>query len=167
MDHSTQARRPDHVLINKMKQISQLVNFTIPVDHRGKIKEIEQIPGPFERVEEVLEHESDSDTNHRALGTVLKNIEKRLSELEFRGRIETTRIKALPRYLNTLKSPGELRKLAVTETSVKTTSYNWWENIPKSQKIGSCINKRKLTYHLVDFAVSANHREKVKIARQR
>ena len=46
-----------------------------------------------------------------ALGTIPKGLEKRLEEFEIRRRIETSNhiVK---------KSPGDLRRLAVTQTSV-------------------------------------------------
>ena len=58
------------------------------------------------------------------LGTFLKGLEKRLGKLERRGRIETIKTTAL-------KSPEELRKLAVTRNSVINHQSNY-DNLPNS-----------------------------------
>ena len=50
------------------------------------------------------------------VGTVPKGLEKGLESLEIRGRIDTIQNTAL---LHTQKSPGDLRRLAVTQTPVK------------------------------------------------
>ena len=64
-------------------------------------------------------------------GTLLKNLESKLRELEIKGRIETIQTIAL------LKStwiysrvPRDLRRLAVTETSVKEYKLKLVEKIP-------------------------------------
>ena len=65
-----------------------------------------------------------------ALGIIPKDFEERLEELEIRRRIEDTHITALLSLLllkriiilNTGKSPGDLRRLAVTQPPVKDNS---------------------------------------------
>ena len=55
-----------------------------------------------------------------AFGTVTKGLLKRLEDLEFGGRVETIQTTAL--LINgkiTEKSPGDLRRLAITQTPVK------------------------------------------------
>ena len=52
-----------------------------------------------------------------ALGTVTKGSLKGLEDLEIRGLVET--IQTIEIYQNTEKSPGDLRRLAVIQTSVK------------------------------------------------
>ena len=53
-------------------------------------------------------------------GTVSKGLEKRLEELEIKGRIETIQTKALLRFGgNTQKSLRDLRRFGVTQTPVK------------------------------------------------
>ena len=42
-DHLISARRPDLVLIKKKERISCFVDFDIPEDHRGKMKECKKI----------------------------------------------------------------------------------------------------------------------------
>ena len=51
-----------------------------------------------------------------AFGTVTKGLLKGLEDLEVSGRVETIQTTAL---LNTEKSPGDLRRLAVTQTPVE------------------------------------------------
>ena len=69
------------------------MDFTIPVDHRVKIKgrkKTKQIPGSFHRAENTVEHEIDSDTIVvGALGMAPKRL-KTLGELEIRERMKTT-----------------------------------------------------------------------------
>ena len=55
-----------------------------------------------------------------ALGAVTKGLLKGLEDLEIRGREETIQTTALLRTAeNTEKSPGDLRRLAVTQSPVK------------------------------------------------
>ena len=49
------------------------------------------------------------------LGTVTKGLLKGLEDFEIRGRVETI----IENGQNTEKSPGDLRRLAITQTSVK------------------------------------------------
>ena len=51
-----------------------------------------------------------------SLGTVPKNMEKNLKELKIRGRIETIQTTVLQK---SARIPGDLRRLAVTQTPVK------------------------------------------------
>ena len=53
-----------------------------------------------------------------ALGTVLEDLEKRLGDQEMRGRIDTIQTTALIGK-NTEKSPGDMRKFAITQTTVE------------------------------------------------
>ena len=41
-DHLIPARRPDLIIINKKKRICKIINFTVPADHRIKLKESEK-----------------------------------------------------------------------------------------------------------------------------
>ena len=38
-DHLISARRPDLIIINKMKRTCKIVNFAVPADHKIKLKE--------------------------------------------------------------------------------------------------------------------------------
>ena len=60
----------------------------------------------------------------RAFGTVPKNLEKRLCEIEIGGRIETIQTTAVLKSAKIHKNPVNLRRL-VTQNSVKNTSLNW------------------------------------------
>ena len=52
-----------------------------------------------------------------ALGMVHKGLERGLKQLEIRGRIETIQTTAL---LKLVRNPGDPKRLAVTQTPVKT-----------------------------------------------
>ena len=41
-DHLISARRPDLIVINKKKRTCKIVDFTVPADHRIKLKESEK-----------------------------------------------------------------------------------------------------------------------------
>ena len=41
-DHLISARRPDLIIINNKKRTCKIVNFTVPADHRIKLKECEK-----------------------------------------------------------------------------------------------------------------------------
>ena len=41
-DHLISARRPDLIMINKMKRTHKIVDFAVPADHRIKLKECEK-----------------------------------------------------------------------------------------------------------------------------
>ena len=111
-DHLITARRPDLVLINKKKRTCHIVDFAVPADHRVKLKEIEKKDKYLD-----LTRELKKLWNMRvkvvpivigALGTVPKGLEKSLSELEIKGRIETIQTTAL------LKSARIIRRVLET-----------------------------------------------------
>ena len=98
------------------------VNFAVLADHKVKIKENEKIAKNLDLAKEqkqTLELEVDGNTN-----TIwwpwngLKGFGKNLEELEVRGRNKTSHT-TVEISQNTQKSPGELRKLAVTQTPGK------------------------------------------------
>ena len=106
-DHSIPAKRPDLVLINKKKRSCPLVDFAVPADHRVKLKENEKIDKYLD-----LARELKKLWNMRmkgipivvgALGTVPINLEKRLEDLEIRGRIETIQTTALQQSARILR----------------------------------------------------------------
>ena len=59
-----------------------------------------------------------------ALDTVTKGLVKRLEDLEIRGIVETLQTSIVEISQNTAKSPGDLRRLAVTQIPVKDQSAN-------------------------------------------
>ena len=67
------ARRPDLVIVNKKKRTCQIMNFTVLVDHRVKIKENgkkRQVLWPCLRTKKAIEYESD---NIIAIGALAVN----------------------------------------------------------------------------------------------
>ena len=62
-----------------------------------------------------------------APGTVTKGLLKRREDLEIRGRVDTIYI--IENGQNTEKSPGDLRRLTVTQTSQR-----WCEKLSRSKK---------------------------------
>ena len=42
MDHQISARQPDHIITNKKETTCRIVNFTVPADHKVKLKECEK-----------------------------------------------------------------------------------------------------------------------------
>ena len=57
--------------------------------------------------------------NNNNNNIVTKGLLKRLEDLEVGGRVETIQTTALLRTARILRSPGDLRRLAVTQTPVK------------------------------------------------
>ena len=69
-----------------------------------------------------MEHKSDFDTNCKSvvLGTVTNVLVQRLEDLEIRRRIRDHPDYSIIKISqNTEKSPGDIRRLAFTQTSVK------------------------------------------------
>ena len=98
-DHLIPARRPDLVLINKKKRTCHIVDFAVPADHRVKLKEIEKKDKCLDLAKELKKLWNMMvkfvPIVIGALGTVPKGLEKNLSELEIKGRIETIQTTAL------------------------------------------------------------------------
>ena len=60
-----------------------------------------------------------------ALGTTLKNLERKLDELKTNGIIETISTTAVLKSVRTLRrSPEDLKRLAVTQTQVEILDLN-------------------------------------------
>ena len=99
-------------MINKKEKICHLVDFAVPADHRVKLKEIEKKDKYLD-----LARELKKQWNMRvkvvsivigALGTIPKGLEKSLSKLRIKGRIETIQTTAL------LKSARIIRRVLET-----------------------------------------------------
>ena len=68
-----------------------------------------------------------------AFGTVTKGLLKGLEDLENGGRVETIQTTAL---LNTKKGPGDLRRLAVSQTPVKNHQLTlMWKTLMSKKKM--------------------------------
>ena len=126
-DHLILARRPDLIIINKKMRTCKIVDFAVPADHRINLKECEKKDKYLD-----LPREQKKLWNMQvtiipivigAFGTVTKGLLKGLEDLEFGGRVETI----VENCQNTKKIPGDLRRLAVTQTSVK--NYRWCEKL--------------------------------------
>ena len=120
MDHLIPARRPNLIIINqKKKRFGKIVDFAVPADHRINLKESEKKDKYLD-----LDRKLKKLWNMKvtivpivigALGTVTKGLLKGLEDLEVGGRVETIEKTAF----NPETSPGDLRRLAVTQTPVK------------------------------------------------
>ena len=117
-DHLIPARRPDLIIINKRKRICKIVDFAVPADHRINVKESEKKDKYLDLARELKKLWNMKVTIVPivigALGTVTKGLLKGLEDLEVSRRVETIQTTALLRT-----SPGDLRRLAVTQTPVK------------------------------------------------
>ena len=123
-DHLIPARRPDLIIINKRKRICKIVDFAVPADHRINLKESEKKDKYLDLARELKKLCNMKVTIVPivigALGTVTKGLLKGLEDL---GSWRTGR--DYPNYSiavdgqNTATSPGDLRRLAVTQTPVK------------------------------------------------
>ena len=124
-DHLISARRPDLIIINnnKKKRTCKTVNIAVPTDHRMKLKEREKdkyLDLAWE-LKKTVKHESDFYTisnwcswySHRRIGTGTGGLGNKRTSGEH------------PNYSNVEisqkieKSPGDLKRFAVTPTSVK------------------------------------------------
>ena len=124
MDYLISARRPDLVIINKKMSTCRIVDFAVPADHRVKLKESKKKDKYLDlaRGLKKLEHESDSDINcylctwhsHQRIDTGTGGLGgKRMSG--YQPNYNIVKIDQ-----NTEKSPGDLRKIAVTHTQGKS-----------------------------------------------
>ena len=105
------------------------MDFAVPADHRVKLKENEVINKYLDLARELKKQCNMKVTVIPivigALGTVSKGLVKGQKDLEITGRVETIQTSAIGQ--NTEKSPGDLRKLVVTQTPVKDISQRWSE----------------------------------------
>ena len=106
-DHLIPARRPDLIIINKKKRTCKIVDFTVPADHRIKLKECEKRDKYFDLARELKKLWSRQVTIIPivigAFGTVAKGLLKGLKDLEVGGRVETIQTTALLRMARILR----------------------------------------------------------------
>ena len=108
---------------NNYNSKKRIVDFTVPIDYRVKLKESEKKDKYLD-----LARELKNSCNMKVmvilivngvLGTVTKGLVQGLEDLEIRGRVENIQTTALLRSARILrKSPWDLRRFAVTQTSV-------------------------------------------------
>ena len=123
-DHLISARRLDLIVIDKTKKNCQIVDSAVSVDHRIKLKESEKKDKYHDLAREIkqfMEHEGDNYTNrdwyflysHQMIikGTAGLGGRRTSGDHSNYDNIENGQ--------NTEKSLGDLRRLAVTQTSVK------------------------------------------------
>ena len=99
------------------------MDFAVLVDHRVKLKENQNKVKYLDLARELKKlwnmKVSIIPIVTDAFGTVTKGLLKRLEDLEIRGRVETIQNYCIIEIgQNTEKSPGDLRRLAVTQTPV-------------------------------------------------
>ena len=103
------------MLINKKKRPCDLVNFVVPADHRMKMKESKKIGKYFDLAREL-----------KKLWNMKATVR---SERETGGTRDQRKNRGNPDHINvqissnSSKSPGDLRKLAVTQTSGKNLRF--------------------------------------------
>ena len=106
-DHLIPARRPDLIIINKIKRISKVVDFAVPADHRIKLKECEKRDKYLDLARELKKLWNIQVTIIPivigAFGTVTKGLLKGLEDLEVGGRVETIQTTALLRTARILR----------------------------------------------------------------
>ena len=119
-DHLISTRRPDLIIINIKKRISKIFDFAVPADHRIKLKECEKKDKYLDLARELKKLWNMKVTIIPivigAFGTVTKGLLKGLEDLEVGDHPNNNIIENCH---NTEKSPGDLRRLAVTQSPVK------------------------------------------------
>ena len=109
-NHLNSARRPDFVIVNKKKKkkkkkkekrICRIVDFTVPADHRIKLKEREK-KDKYLNLANKLKNLWNMEMTLipiviGALGIVTKGLVQWLEDLEVKGRVETIQTTALLR----------------------------------------------------------------------
>ena len=125
-DYLISARRPDLIIINnKRKRICKIVDFSVPVDHRIKLKESEKKNIYLylaRELKKTMEHERDDYINCDWCFWHSKyRIIKRPRGLgSWRTSEDHSNESIIENSQNTGKSPGDLRRLAVKQTAGKT-----------------------------------------------
>ena len=123
MDHLISATRPDLIIINKKKKkrIYKIVDFTVPADHRIKLKEWEKKDKYLDIARELKKLWNMKVTIVPivigAFGTVTEGLLKGFGSWQTCG--DHPNVSFIEDGQNTEKSLGDLRRLAVTQTSVK------------------------------------------------
>ena len=139
-DHLISSRRINLIIINKKKRICKIVHFAVLADHRIKLKECEKKDKYRDLARELKKMWNMKvtivPTVISALGTITKGLLKGLEDLEVSGRVEIIQE----------KSPGDLRRLAVTKTPVKNHQRNTDLKNPKRVNNNNKINKNKQKY---------------------
>ena len=124
-DHLISARRPDLIIINRKKRICKIVDFAVPTDHRIKLKGSEKKDKYLDIARELKKklwnYEGDNYTNRDlCFWYSHQRIINGIGELRgWRTSGGHPIYSIIENGQNTEKSPGDLRRLAVTQTPVK------------------------------------------------
>ena len=124
-DHLISGRRPDLIIINRRKKRTcKIVNFTVLADHKVKLKESEKRNKYLDLAWQMKNLWSMKvkfiPIIIGTLGTVTKEVKQGLEDVEIREHVEIhPNCCIIEIGQNTEKSPGDLRRLAVTQTQVK------------------------------------------------
>ena len=106
-DHLIPARRPDLIIINKIKRTCKIIDFAVPADHRIKLKE-------SEKKDKYLDLARELKKRWKMQVTIISNcnwcvwnsnsgITKGVEDLEVGGRVETIQTTALLRTARILR----------------------------------------------------------------
>ena len=110
-DHLISTRRPYLIIINNKKRTFKIVDFTIPADHRIKLKECEKKYKYLDLARELKKlwnkKVSVVPIVFGAFGTVTEGLLKGLEDLEVGGRVENIQTTALSRTARILRRVPE------------------------------------------------------------
>ena len=117
-DHRISARRPDLIIINpKKKRNCKIVDFTVPSDHRIKLKECEKKDKYLDFARELKKLWNMQVT---IIPIVIGDFGTKTKGLgSWRTSGDHPNYSIIENLQNTEKSHGDLRRLAVTQTPVK------------------------------------------------
>ena len=123
-DHLISTRRPDLIIINKKKRTCKIVGFFVPADHRIKLKKCEKKNKYLDLARELKKLWNMQVTIIPivigAFGTVTERIVKETRGLGYKRMSgDHPNYYIIENDQNTEKSPGDLRRLTVTQTPVK------------------------------------------------
>ena len=157
-DHLISAKRPDLIIINnnkkKKKRICKIVEFTVPADHRIKLKEWEKKDKYLDLARELKKLWNMKVTIIPivigAFGTITKGLLNRLEDLGVDGRVETIQATAL------LKTDSILRRVLETwgdflslKLQWKTISWRWCRKLWKRKyNNNNNINNNKIYIYI-------------------
>ena len=106
-DNLIPVRRPDFIIINKIKRTFKIVDFAVPADHRLKLKGGEKKNKYLDLARELKKLWNMQVTIIPlvidAFGTVTKGLQKGLEDLEVGGRVETIQKTSLLRTARILR----------------------------------------------------------------
>ena len=107
-DHPISARRPDLIILNKKKRTCKIVEFAVPADHRIKLKGCEKKDKYVDLARDLKKLGNVKGTIipivNSAFGTVTKELQKGLVDLEVGGRVETFQTTTLLRTVRILET---------------------------------------------------------------